>query len=126
MTRLRRDAPAKLTLDQELELLCGPLIGPNWPNDGGTPMFRPERSNFASEEERRAAWEANRERLIDYAPGWTGPGRRSTTSRRLTVTSPSTEHSRLYASPLPRSEPCSPRRGASSLRLRCELTGYAG
>ena len=65
MRRIRGDIP-ELTWDQELELLCGPAIGPNWPNDGGTKEFKRERSSFRSEEERRAAWEAHREQVVEW------------------------------------------------------------
>ncbi len=67
MARIRDDIPFELTWDQEMELLCGPYIGPNWPNDGGTKEFRRERSNFASEEERRQAWLLHRERIIEWS-----------------------------------------------------------
>ena len=66
MTRMRGDIPVTLTGDQDMELLCGPYIGPDWPNDGGTKEFRRERSNFASEEERRQAWLAHRERITEW------------------------------------------------------------
>ena len=74
MARLRRSVPAQLTWQQEMELLCGPYIGPNWPDDPDeSKVFIPERSNFASEEERREAWLAHRERITDWAPDWTRP-----------------------------------------------------
>jgi hypothetical protein len=64
----------ELTPEQDLELLCGPYIGPNWPDDrDDDKAFIRERSNFASEEERRQAWRAHRERLIEQTPDWTRP-----------------------------------------------------
>jgi hypothetical protein len=60
MTRLTGEVPAELTLFQDFELLLG--------QTGDAREFDPERSGFGSEQERRAAWFANRERLIDWAP----------------------------------------------------------
>lgn len=65
---MTRPTPAfrELTWEQKLELLIGPGIGPGWPNDGGTAEFRPERSNFDSEAERREAWEAHRDLIREW------------------------------------------------------------
>lgn len=69
MARIRGGVPAQLTWDQEMELICGPYIGPNWPDDkDDADIFIPERSNFASEAQRREAWFAHRERILDSAP----------------------------------------------------------
>jgi hypothetical protein len=61
----RRRVPPKLrqlTFDEELELICGPGHDAN-----GNFV-----SAFQDEAERRAAWEANRERLMDDMEGKPG------------------------------------------------------
>ena len=58
MRRVRGDVP-ELTWDQSLELMIGP-------NDGGAKKFERERSSFGSEEERRKAWEAHREQVVEW------------------------------------------------------------
>ena len=78
MARLSREAPRQLTWDEDLELICGPAGGPDDQDDDQA--FDPERSDFASEAERRAAWFANRERLLEWS--WrTTVGRRARRGR---------------------------------------------
>lgn len=62
MTRLaNRPRVTDLSWGQLLELVCG--------GGDADAEFNAECSNFGSEEERRAAWEANRERLLDWSHG---------------------------------------------------------
>ena len=61
----RRDgtiAVSTLTFEQELELLCGPHDAPEGQDNK---VFVAERSAFASEEERKAAWLDHTEMIIE-------------------------------------------------------------
>ena len=61
----RRDgttAARTLSWEQELELLIGPLDAPEGQDNK---VFSAERSAFASEEERKAAWLDHRETIVE-------------------------------------------------------------
>jgi hypothetical protein len=66
MARIAK-GPGPLTLEEELELFCGPGRIPGTEDDVV--------SEFASDAERRAAWITHREKLPENSPPTAGPGR---------------------------------------------------